>query len=291
MANQLSSRTSSREREDVPLLVHRRRFRYSRLISGFVAVFAVAAISNVLLQSQNLRWDTVGAYLFDPAILSGLWVTIYLTLLAMIIAIVFGLVLALMRRSSDPIVRAMAWTYINFVRSIPLLVLILFAYFLAVLIPRLSVGIPFTDLTIWSADTNVLITPFIAAVVALGFGEAAYTSEILRGGLVSVSRGQGEAADSLGIGRVRAFAHIVAPQAMRVVIPGLGNETIGMLKATALVQIIGVAELLTTAQRIYAVNFQSIPLLVVVSIWYLVLTVLLSIGQHFLEKRMSRGFG
>lgn len=272
------------------MLPQRRRFRFSRLISALAAAFILAAVVNVLALSRNLRWDTVAEYLFAPAILSGLWVTIYLTALAMAIAIVFGLVLAMMGRSSDPIVRAMAWTYINFVRSIPLLVLILLVYFLAVLIPRLTVGIPFTDLTVWSADTNAVITPFIAAMVALGFGEAAYTSEIIRGGLVSVGRGQAEAAASLGIGRARAFFHVIAPQAMRVVIPGLGNETIGMLKATALVQIIGVAELLTTAQRIYAVNFQSLPLLVVVSIWYLVLTVLGSTGQHFLEKRASRGF-
>lgn len=272
------------------LLTVRKRFKYSQLLSGAVAVFLLAAVLDIALHSENLRWNVVAEYLFDPAILSGLGATVGLTVCAMLIAVTFGTVLALMRRSNDPILNAIAWTYINFVRSIPLLVLILLVYFLAVLLPSLSVGLPFTGLTVWRSETNALITPMTASIIALGFGEAAYTAEIIRGGLLSVNAGQVEAADSLGISRRQSFFRIVLPQALRVVIPGLGNETIGVLKATALVQIIGFAELLTTAQRIYAVNFQSIPLLVVVSIWYLILTTLGAVGQYYLEKRMSRGF-
>jgi polar amino acid transport system permease protein len=216
--------------------------------------------------------------------------TLLLTLVSMAIAVVFGVLLALMRTAKDPTLRAVSWVYVGFMRSVPLIVLILFVYFMAVLLPNLTIGLPFGGPQWLSWDTNEVITPFTAAIIALGFGEAAYTSEIVRGGLLAVSKGQSEAATALGMPPGMIFARVTLPQAFRVIVPGLGNEAIGMLKATALVQIIGYTELLTTAQRIYAVNFQTIPLLLVVTAWYLALTVLGTILQSRLEKRMNRAY-
>ncbi len=273
-----------------PALVYARRARPGRYVSALVVLLIAAAIVNVFASSPAMRWNVFAQYFFDTRILEGVGKTLLLTLVAMILSTVLGVILAIMRRSEDPTLRIAAWAYISFMRSVPLLVLILFTYFLAVLVPQLSIGIPFTSISWFSVSTNAVISPFTASILALGLGQAAYTSEIVRGGIMAVDRGQHEAATALGMPPGKAMWRIILPQAFRVIVPGLGNETIGMLKATSLVQIIGYTELLTTAQRIYAMNFETIPLLVVVTVWYLVLTTLATLGQIQLERTMNRGF-
>jgi polar amino acid transport system permease protein len=255
-----------------------------------VAVMAVltAMFVNTVLTNDGFRWRIVGQYLFSPPILNGLQNTLVLTVLSMIIGIFGGIALAVMRLSPNPILSSVSAVYIWLFRGTPVIAQLLFWNFLAALYPRLSLGVPFGPEFI-SFDTNQLINQFAACLLGLGLNEAAYMAEIVRGGLQSVDQGQSEAAGALGMSRAQTLRRIVLPQAMRVIIPPTGNETISMLKTTSLVVVIGYFELMTSAQRIYAVNFQTIPLLIVVSIWYLALTSLLSVGQYYIERYYGRG--
>ncbi len=212
----------------------------------------------------------VGHYLFDERILEGLRVTLELTVIAMAIGIMLGVLLAIMRLSPNPLVSGASWLYIWFFRGTPVLVQLIFWYFIAALYPKIDIGIPFGTAFI-HGNANTLIKPFTAAILGLGLNEGAYMAEIVRAGIISVDDGQTLAAQSLGLTRLQTMRRIVLPQAMRVIIPPTGNETISMLKTTSLASIIAVPELLYAAQSIYSVNFKTIPLLIVVSIWYIAL--------------------
>jgi polar amino acid transport system permease protein len=255
-----------------------------------VALLAVLAamLVNTVLTNDGFRWPVVGEYLFSPPVLNGLRNTLVLTVLSMAIGIVGGIGLAIMRLSPNPVLSSVSAVYIWLFRGTPLIAQLLFWNFLAALYPRLALGIPFGPEFI-SFDTNQLINQFAACLLGLGLNEAAYMAEIVRGGLLSVDDGQSEAAGALGMSRSQTLRRIVLPQAMRVIIPPTGNETISMLKTTSLVVVIGYFELLTSVQRIYSTNFQTIPLLIVAAAWYLALTSLLSIGQGFVERHYGRG--
>ena len=216
-------------------------------------------------------------------------VTIELTVISMAIGIVLGVVLAVMRLSPNPLVAASSWTYVWLFRGTPVLVQILFWSFISALYPRISFGVPFGGPELLHASANAVITPFVAAILALGLNEGAYMAEIVRAGIISVDEGQTEAAHALGMTRLKTMRRIVLPQAMRVIIPPTGNETISMLKTTSLVSVIAYSELLYSAQLIYSVNYRQIPLLLVVSAWYLIMTTVLSIRQYYLERTFSRG--
>jgi polar amino acid transport system permease protein len=258
-------------------------------VSGAVVLLLLAMLTHLLIASDNMHWPVVWSYLFSAPIMGGVGRTLLLTVLAMAIGVAVGVLLAVARMSGNVVLRWVSIGYITIMRSIPLLVLILVVYFIAALVPQLSLGVPFGPSFV-KVQADSLISAMTAAVIALGFGQAAYTAEIVRGGILAVDRGQVEAAHALGMPPGRTMTRIVLPQAVRVIIPAIGNETIGMLKATSLVSVIGYTELLTTAQSIYSATFQTIPLLTVVCIWYLVLTAVASIGQHFLELRVGRGF-
>lgn len=248
----------------------------------------LAMVFNGVATNPRFQWSVVAEYLFAPPILRGILITLQLTLIAMTIGIVLGTLLAFMRLSNSPFLAAVAWGYSWLFRSIPVLVQLLFWYNLAALYPAVSLGIPFGPRFI-SADANEVITPLMAAILGLGLSQAAYTSEVVRGGMLSVGRGQSEAALALGMRGPQRLFRIVLPQAMRPILPPVGNELIGMLKNTSLVSVIALADLLFAAQVIYARTFQTIPLLVVACIWYLFLTTVFSIGQYYLERRYSRG--
>jgi polar amino acid transport system permease protein len=260
-----------------------------RWVAATIVLLVVAIIVYTLVDNQNFQWSVVGHYFFDQEILDGLVLTIELTAAAMAIGIVGGILLALMRMSANPFVAWASRTYIWFFRGTPVLVQLVFWYNLAALFPKLSIGIPFGGPVFASGSANTLITPWVAALLGLGLNEAAYMSEIVRGGLTSVDEGQVEAARALAMSFTQVTRKIVLPQAMRVIIPPTGNQVIGMLKLTSLVSVIALSDLLYSAQTIYGHNFETIPLLVVVSIWYLMLTSVLSVGQMFLERRFSRG--
>ncbi|MBV1780564.1 amino acid ABC transporter permease [Paeniglutamicibacter sp. ABSL32-1] len=255
-----------------------------RWISAAVIVFLGLLLARSVVTNPNFGWETVGMYIRDVSIVRGIGITLELTAICMLIGIVLGVVLAVMRISANPVVRTAAFAYVNFFRGTPVLVQLLFWYNLAALYPSITFGIPGVDL-----DANRIITPLTAAILGLGLNQAAYMSEIVRAGILSVEHGQSEAAGALGINRLQTMRRIILPQAMRVIIPPTGNETIGMLKTTALVSVISVPELLYSAQIIYARNFETIPLLMVASIWYIVVTSILSIGQYYLERHYAKG--
>lgn len=262
-----------------------------RWVAAAIVLVVGASIVRSMVVNPNFDWHLVGQFLFDARILHGVVVTIELTVIAMAIGILLGVVLAVMRLSPNPVVKLASWLYIYFFRGTPILVQLLFWGFIAALFQKIDLGIPFGGPNLVHANANSLITPFVAAILGLGLNEGAYMAEIVRAGMISVDEGQTHAASSLGMTRLPIMRHIVLPQAMRVIIPPTGNETISMLKLTSLVVVLGsVYDLLFETQQIYAVNFKPIPLLIVASIWYLVLTSVLYVGQYFIERRYGRGF-
>ncbi len=260
-----------------------------RWITAAILLLIVAYLLYAMATNERFQWDVVVKYLFAEPILLGVLNTMILTVLAMVIGILLGIVIAVGRLSENLIVSKAAWFYAWFFRGTPLLVQLLFWFFLSALVPRIALGVPLGP-ELFSIDTNNLITPFMAAMLGLGLNEAAYMSEIVRSGISSVATGQTEAAKSIGMARLQTMRRVVLPQAMRIIIPPTGNETIGMLKQTSLVLVIGYSELLTSASLIYSRTYQTIPLLIVAAIWYLFITALLSIGQYYLEQRYGRGF-
>jgi len=259
-----------------------------RWVAGAVVVVLMAALAKSIATNPRFEWGVIGHYFLTSRVLHGLVVTLELTVLSMAVGIALGTVLAVMRLSPNPLVSGASWVYIWLFRGTPVLVQILFWFNIAALYPRFSIGIPFGPQFV-HFSAAAAITPFVAGVLALGLNEGAYMAEIVRAGIISVEEGQTEAAQSLGMTRLLTMRRIVLPQAMRVIIPPTGNETISMLKTSSLVSVIAVTELLYTAQLIYAVNYRTIPLLLVVSIWYLLMTTVLSVGQYYLERHFGRG--
>jgi polar amino acid transport system permease protein len=261
---------------------------FGRWIAAGIVLILVVALVNSAASNSRFQWAVVGDYLFSGVVLDGLVLTLELTVAAMAIGIVLGVVLALMRLSPNPVLRSTSWTYIWLLRGTPVLVQILFWNFIAAVYPTIDLGIPFGPSFV-HPDANTLITPFVAGMLGLGLNEGAYMSEIVRAGIISVEEGQTDAAHALGMTRMQTMRRIVLPQAMRVIIPPTGNETISMLKTTSLVAFIGLSDLLYTVQLIYSRTYQQIPLLIVASIWYLVVTTVLSMGQYYIERYYGRG--
>lgn len=253
-------------------------------LSGLAAVLVAGVVVYGLATNDNMGWPIFAQYVFSEPILEGLLVTIELALISQFFAVLIGCLLALLGESRNPVFRAFVKGYVGFFRGLPLLILLLICFNAALFIPRLGFGE-------FSWDTNTLITGFTAAVIGLTLHESAFMVEIIRAGFMSVPGGQREAAHSLGMKRGQTMRTIVVPQAIRVIIPPTGNQFIMLLKASALVAVIGGGDLLTRAQQIYGSNFQVIPLLMVASFWYLVLVTLATIGQHFLEKKYSMSSG
>jgi polar amino acid transport system permease protein len=260
-----------------------------RWVAVAVIAVLVAMLVHSFLTNPNFQWDVVGQYLFSEPVLRGLRNTLILTALSMAIGIVGGVLLAVMRLSPNPVLAGAAAVYVWLFRGTPVITQLIFWNFLASLYPRLGLGIPFGP-TFVSVDTNAVISVFAASLLGLGLNEAAYMAEIVRGGIQSVDPGQSEAAGALGLSRTQTLRRIVLPQAMRVIVPPTGNETISMLKTTSLVVVIAYFELTVAVQTIYSRTFQTIPLLIVAALWYLALTSVLSVGQMVIERRFGRGF-
>ncbi|MBD8555990.1 amino acid ABC transporter permease [Rhizobium sp. CFBP 8762] len=260
----------------------------SRWIGGAILLVLAAMFIHLLATNDNLKWSVVWQYMFDKEILAGLGRTLLLTCLAMIGGLAIGIVLAIMRLSHNPVFQTVSWAWIWFFRGVPPLVQLIFWYNLALLIPVLSIGIPFGP-QFWSANMNDLITPFSAALLGLSFTESAYAAEMIRAGIQAVSGGQTEAAATLGMSKSQTLRRIVLPQALRIIIPPIGNDTISMLKFTSLVSVLALPDLLYSAQMIYARTYQTIPLLIVATIWYLLMSTILTLIEHYIEHRLSDG--
>ena len=269
---------------DEPIIRLRHPWRW---VAAVVIAAYLAEALWFFATSDAMRWDLVRGYLFEESVMRGLWMTVKLTVVAMSVGVVLGTLLAVMRISENPVLRSVAGGYVWLFRGTPILVQLLFWFFLGSVMPEVTFGIPFgPELNI--GGTSEVITPFMAAILGLGLNEAAYMAEIVRAGIGAVDRGQTEAAQALGMSPMTTYRRVVLPQAGRVIVPPTANEVISMLKLTSLVLVIGLADLTTTVQLIYGRNFQQIPLLVVASIWYLVLTTILTVIQARLEKRLGR---
>lgn len=258
-----------------------------RWVTSVVIILLLVWVAISLVTNKHYQWSVVSDYFFSDQILSGLVTTLWLTALTIVVGIILGVILAIMRLSANPTLRGMSTVYIWFFRGTPVFVQLLFWGYISALYPRLSIGVPFGP-EFAGVDTNVLITPVVAAVLGLGLNEGAYMAEIVRAGIEAVHRGQIEAAQALGMKRGRILQRIVLPQAMRVIIPPMSNETIAMLKTTSLVSVLAFPELLYSAQLIYAANFQTIPLLITAAIWYLLVTSVLTVGQYYVERHFGR---
>jgi polar amino acid transport system permease protein len=268
-------------------VVHTRH--YLRWAFGALVLFVVAQLAWSLVTNDRYGWDVVAQYFFAPAILRGLGLTLALTAVAGTLGFLLGTILALARLSKSPILNSVSWSFIWFFRSVPLLVQVLIWYNLGYLYPRLGFGIPFTDSYLVDFDTITLISQFAAAVLGLSLHQAAYSAEIIRGGILSVDQGQLEASAALGLPRHVRVVQIILPQAARSILPNAFNEIIGLLKGTSIVSVIALGELFYVAQVIYNRNQQVIPLLLVAVIWYILLTTVLSIGQFYVERYFARG--
>ena len=263
-------------------------FPIGRLILWAVTAIIVVDFGLIVARNENFGWPVVAAYFFDRTVLNGLSVSLGLTVVAMVIGTALGLVLAIARLSKDTLASSSASLFIWFFRGTPLLVQLIFWYNLSTLFPQISLAIPFGP-TLASWETNAVITPVTAAIVGLALNEAAYMAEIIRGGLLSVDRGQAETAEAFGMTKGRALWRIIIPQAMRSIVPPTGNQLISMIKATSLVSVIAMADLLYSVQSIYNRTFEIIPMLLVAVLWYLLITSILNVGQSYIEAYYSRG--
>lgn len=255
-----------------------------------VAVIAVLAAMfvHMVFTNKNLEWPVFRKYLFNQIILRGVWMTIKLTFLSMVIGVILGTAAAIMRLSPNPVVSGVAWLYVWLFRGTPLLVQIIFWFAITALFKSLSLGIPFGP-HFASESTLKLIPLFVNALLALSLNEGAYMSEIVRAGILAVDEGQTEAARALGMRRLPIMRRIILPQAMRVIVPPTGNEINSMLKNTSLVSTIGIFELYRSAEAIFNANYQTIPLLLVALAWYLAMTSVLQVGQFYIERYYGRG--
>ncbi|MCH6469175.1 amino acid ABC transporter permease [Sinomonas terrae] len=256
--------------------------------AAIILILAALAVQS-LATNPRFRWGTVAAYIMDVNVVRGVGWTLLLTVLSMLLAIILAIVLAFMRQSDNPILRWSAWFWVWFFRGTPVYTQLIFWGLVTVLYPAISLGIPFGP----QLATYVLSDPtkgFVPAVLGLGLNESAYLAEIFRAGLKSVDKGQVEAAEALGMRGTKVMWRIVLPQAMRVIVPPTGNETIGMLKTTSLVLAVPFTLDLTFVTNALANRtYQPIPLLIVAAAWYLLVTSILMVGQHYIEKYYGKG--
>lgn len=262
-----------------------------RMVFAVLLVLAFGLFVIDAAQRPAYDWPSVAKYVFDRRITQAAFNTLQITVYSMVIAIVLGVLLAVMRLSPNPVVKSIAWVYLWVFRGTPVYVQLVFWGLISIIYQSIDIGIPFME-PWYSFDTTVALNTFTLAVIGLALNEAAYMAEIVRAGLLSVDRGQEEAATALGMSWSQTMRRVVLPQSMRVIIPPTGNEVISMLKTTSLVTAVPYSfDLYTRSRDISAETFNPIPMLIVASIWYLFFTSILMIGQYFLEKRFARGVG
>ncbi len=266
----------------------RRPSRLGRWLAYALTLAVAAKVIWSIGHNPNFEWHVVVEWFTAQSVMRGLGVTLGLTVVAMLLGTALGLALAVARMSEDRLASGLSSTYIWFFRGTPLLVQLLFWYNLSTLFPSIALGVPFGP-TLASWKTNDVITPLTAAIAGLALNEAAYMAEIIRGGLLSVDRGQAETATAFGMTRMRALRRIILPQAMRAIVPPTGNQLISMIKATSLVSVIAMGDLLYSVQAVYNRTFQVIPLLMVAVIWYLFITSILNVAQSAIERYYARG--
>ena len=275
--------------ESEPIVAIRLRHPWRTVFAVVLVLIAALFIYDTAFNRPVYNWGEVGKYLFDVRIVSGAGYALQLTIYSMIIAVALGVTIAVMRQSPNPVVKSIAWVYLWLFRGTPVYVQLVFWGLVPTIYKSITLGIPFTD-AVFSLNTKDLLSYFTLAVIGLALNEAAYMAEIVRAGLLSVDKGQDEAATALGLGWWHTMSRVILPQAMRVIIPPTGNEVISMLKTTSLVTAVPFTlDLYGRARDISAVTYQPVPMLIVASIWYLTVTSILMVGQYFLEKHFAKG--
>ncbi|WP_369790736.1 amino acid ABC transporter permease [Rouxiella sp. WC2420] len=281
-----NSRTAASELKNTPVDLSEYQYvpqrYYGRIVASIVILVLLALLINAFAHGK-IEWRFVGQFFTAKAILTGLGNTIVMSILAMALGVIFGVLIAVMRMSSNPVLSGVAIGYTWIFRGTPLILQLLLWFNLALIFPTISIP------GLFSFQTVDIMSPFTAALLGLSINQGAYTSEVVRAGLISVDQGQYEAAKSIGMTRIHALRRIILPQAMRVIIPPIGNEFISMVKTTSLASMIQYSELLYNAQTIYFANARVMELLFVAGIWYLAVVTLLSIGQNRLERYFGRG--
>jgi polar amino acid transport system permease protein len=262
---------------------------WGRWVGGALVTLLILWLISAAGSTDALRWSAIPRYLFNHSILQGVVNTLILSILAQAMGIVLGVVLAIMRLSPNPVLTTVSGAYIWIFRGTPVLLQLLVWYNLSLIFPNLTLAIPFTGITLFTMPMNDFMTPLTAALLGLGLNEAAYMAEIVRAGIQSIDEGQTEAASALGMNTRQTMRRIVLPQAMRMIIPPTGNEFVSMLKLSSLALVVQYGELMWRARAIYTANLLIIELLLTISIWYLFVTSIASVGQFFLERRFARG--
>lgn len=288
LARRVGSAESGGSQVRRPVAAPIRTVTVTRLLTGLIAAVLAAQFVYTLVSEPAMQWNVVGKWLFSSTVLNGVKTTAILTVVCEALAIVLGSVLAVMVMSTNVVLRILAAIYMWIFRGTPALVQLLFWFNLAILYPRLKVGLPFGGPALLSVQTNHVVTVILAAVLGLGLHEAAYLSDVVRSSLQSVDRGQREAAAALGLAKRQIFWKVTVPQAMRVMVPNTGNRTIQMLKFTSLASFLAVSELLYSVQSVYNRTLQTIPLLMVATLWYLFCVSVLTWLQHRVERHYMR---
>ncbi|MCX5402565.1 amino acid ABC transporter permease [Streptomyces sp. NBC_00335] len=263
--------------------------RPGRWVAGVVVLVLVSQAAHGLITNPFYQWDRFAYWFTRPVILEGLLITLQVAAYSAVLGLAGGVLLALGRLSGSPVLRSVSWTYIWLLRSVPLIVVLLFLYNLSALYPTLSIGVPFGPAFL-TFDESRLATDMVVAVVGLSLSEAAYAAEIVRAGVLSVDQGQHEAAAALGLPKRYQFARIVFPQALRSIVPSYVNQLIGLLKATSLVFYVSLLDLFGSVQSLGSTYpGDVVPLLLVATVWYVILTSLVSVVQYYVERHYARG--
>jgi polar amino acid transport system permease protein len=273
--------------DDAAVAVKRRYPLYYLFV--VVAAVLAAMLVKLVITNPRFQWRVVAHYIVSSEVLRGVRLTVIVAIVVFAVATVLGIFIAFARLSQFRLIRDLAIGYLWFFRAVPLLVQILFWFNLGYFIPQLSIGIPFgPSIVHW--QTNSLITAVAAAIIAIALHDAAIVAEIVRGGILSVEQGQIDAAKALGLRPGQISRRITLPQAARIVTPPLGNQLIATVKATSLVSVVSLADVLFVVESIYAINLEIVPLLLVASIWYIVLVAFLTAFQALLERKLSSGY-
>ncbi|MFZ0323263.1 MAG: amino acid ABC transporter permease [Actinomycetes bacterium] len=259
-----------------------------RWVASILVLVVVAMFVHGITTNERWDWSTQFQYILSPQVLRGVWTTVWLTIVSMLIGVALGAILAVMRLSPNPILSGAAWVYIWVFRGTPIIVQLFLWANVAYLYREMTVGVPFGP-GFLTMQTRDLIPYFMAALLGLGLNEGAYMAEIVRAGILSVDEGQEEAATAIGMSRGQTLRRIVLPQAMRVIVPPTGNETISMLKTTSLVLIIPYGELFFVTGNLGTTLFKPFPFAILASIWYLAMTSLMMIGQYYIERHYAKG--
>jgi len=294
------------EHDDRPGAIHARPVRHPLRWVGAVVILVLAAM---LVSSfvTNPRWDwgLAGEVMIQRPVLNGLLMgTIVATVASMVLGVALGTAIAVARLSTNPVLRMLSFVYTWFFRAVPRYVLLaMIGVGLGYLYSTLDLGIPFGqqiagalglshDLTFYSLDVRAITGGLVGGIMGLALSEAAYMAEIARAGILSVDKGQTEAAEALGLSRAQTMRRIVLPQAMRVIVPPTGNETIAMIKDTSLLTAVPViTELYFQTSQIGVRTYRIMAGFVAATVWYLIVCSVLMIVQSYVERYFGRGFG